>query len=231
MFSNIDKTHIPEDEKLLAFLSAIAASVLQLRLAAPLPDERPSTLSALEVDGRWAFWRVFKPFFNVHFICSETQNSILSIQKRKSFLTSFLLSCTNVFHSNPKLNFVDSEEKIFFDEFFALLYKCFPLKPKTQFCRFRRENLFDECFALLYKCFPLKPKTQFCRSRIQKNQNRHLGATQTQIWCLIMPPFGHVMDPFMPPSAHYMAKVYIPWPKFCVWASSIFTWINGSGQG
>jgi hypothetical protein len=114
---------------------------------------------------------------------------------------------------------------------FSLSHKWFEVKPKTQFCRFRRENLFDECFALLYKCFPLKPKTQFCRSRIQKNQNRHLGATQTQIWCLIMPPFGHVMDPFMPPSAHYMAKVYIPWPKFCVWASSIFTWINGSGQG
>ncbi len=43
VFSNIDKTHIPEDEKLPTFLSAIAASVLQLRLAAPLPDERPST--------------------------------------------------------------------------------------------------------------------------------------------------------------------------------------------
>jgi len=96
VFSNIDKTHIPEDEKLLAFLSAIAASVLQLRLAAPLPDERPSTLSA---GGRWkvsvltglqAFFKaIFDEFFFVfslaQMICSETQNSILSIQKRKSF--------------------------------------------------------------------------------------------------------------------------------------------------
>ncbi len=46
VISNMDKIHIPEDEELLAFLSAIAAMEIQLRLAAPLPDERPSTLSA-----------------------------------------------------------------------------------------------------------------------------------------------------------------------------------------
>jgi len=46
VLSNIDKTHIPEDEELPTLLSAIAALELQLRLAATLPDERPSTLSA-----------------------------------------------------------------------------------------------------------------------------------------------------------------------------------------
>ncbi len=116
MFSNIDKTHTPEDEKLLAFLSAIAASVLQLWLVAPLPDESPSALSA----GGW--WKV-------------------------SVLTGL---------------------KLFF--FMSIFYEFF-------------------WFSLSHKCFPLKPKTQFCRSRRQKkSEQAHLGATQTQIWCPIMPP-------------------------------------------
>ncbi len=152
----------------------------------PCPMNVPPRI-ALEVDGRWAFWRVLKLFLKsisdefffvfslAQTICSETQNSILSIQKRKSFWWVFC-SLVQMFST------------------------------KTQNSILSIQN----------------PK---------KSEQAHLGATQTQIWCLIMPPFGHVIDPFLPPSAHYMAKVYIPWPKFCVWASSIFTWINGLGQG
>ncbi len=75
-------------------------------------------------------------------------------------------------------------------------------------------------FSLSYKCFAVKPKSQFCRSRSQKSEQAHLGATNRHKFGVFLchPPFGHVMYPFMPlsvsynmpPSAHYMAKVYVP---------------------
>ncbi len=52
MFSNIDKTLIPDDEKLLAVLSAIAAVVAPASAGASSPDERPASDLVLAVDGR-----------------------------------------------------------------------------------------------------------------------------------------------------------------------------------
>ncbi len=52
MFSNIDKTHIPDDEKLLAVLSAIAAMVAPASAWSPSPDERPAGDLVPVVDGR-----------------------------------------------------------------------------------------------------------------------------------------------------------------------------------
>ncbi len=52
MFSNIDKTLIPDDEKLLAVLSAIAAMDRSGFGWGSSPDERPASDLVLAVDGR-----------------------------------------------------------------------------------------------------------------------------------------------------------------------------------
>jgi uncharacterized protein YcgL (UPF0745 family) len=178
---------------------------------------------------------IFDEFFFVfslaQMICSETQNSILSIQKRKSFWWVFCslvqMFCTKTL--NPILS-IQKRKSLWW--VFCSLAQMFSTKTQNSILSIQKRKSFWWVFCSLVQMFSTKTQNSILSiQNPKKSEQAHLGATQTQIWCLIMPPFGHVMDPFMPPSAHYMAKVYIPWPKFCLWASSIFPWINGSGQG
>ncbi len=90
VFSNIDKTHVPDDEKVITILSAIAAMVHHLRLTVPLPDERPSALSWQGFDEWWAFWRGLHYLFKLPLECRAWK---LSWPKAKERIRTYWPNC------------------------------------------------------------------------------------------------------------------------------------------
>ncbi len=86
VFSNIDKTHTPDDEKLLAALSAIAAMDLSSFGWPLLARWSSCQWHSPGWDGRRAFWRVQISFFRVWTILTTI------VQRLELLVSSWLLN-------------------------------------------------------------------------------------------------------------------------------------------